>query len=140
MDLIRRFSLMRNKINRRDLMKRCAASGLSFGAGVFLTSCRSSQIFNDSNASGKKPNIIFIFSDDWGWGDLSCHGNDWLSTPNLDHLASQGTEFYQFNVNNPVCSPSRTAVITGQFPARHCSNNGGLSGRCIARTTMVISV
>ena len=110
---------MRNKINRRDLMKRCAAGGLSFGAGAFLTSCRSSQVFNDSNASGKKPNIIFIFSDDWGWGDLSCHGNDWLSTPNLDHLASQGTEFYQFNVNNPVCSPSRTAVITGHFPARH---------------------
>jgi hypothetical protein len=39
-----------------------------------------------------KPNIIFIFADDWGWGDLSCHGNTWLKTPNLDKLASQGTD------------------------------------------------
>ncbi len=66
-----------------------------------------------------RPNIIMIFADDWGWGDLSCHGNTMYQTPNLDQLASQGTEFHQFTVNNPVCSPSRTAVMTGQFPARH---------------------
>jgi arylsulfatase A-like enzyme len=68
--------------------------------------------------SGKKPNIVFIFADDWGWGDLSCHGHPYLKTPNLDRLASEGIEFHQFNVLNPVCSPSRTATMTGQFPAR----------------------
>jgi N-acetylgalactosamine-6-sulfatase len=66
----------------------------------------------------QKPNIIFIYADDWGWGDLGCHGSTWLKTPNLDRLASQGTDFQQFNVLNPVCSPSRTAVITGMYPAR----------------------
>jgi len=66
-----------------------------------------------------KPNIIFIFADDWGWGDLSCHGHPWLKTPNLDRLASEGTDFQQFNVLNPVCSPSRTAVMTGHYPARY---------------------
>ncbi len=66
-----------------------------------------------------RPNIVFIFADDWGWGDLSCHGHPHIETPNLDRLASQGTEFHQFTVNNPVCSPSRTAVMTGHFPARH---------------------
>lgn len=66
-----------------------------------------------------KPNIVFIFADDWGWGDLSCHGHPWLQTPNLDRLAREGTDFQQFNVLNPVCSPSRTAVMTGHYPARY---------------------
>ena len=44
------------------------------------------------------PNILFIFADDWGWGDLGCHGHPYLKTPNLDRLASEGTEFYQFTV------------------------------------------
>ncbi len=67
----------------------------------------------------KKPNIVFIFADDWGWGDLGCHGHPWLKTPNIDRLASEGTEFYQFTVASGVCSPSRAAVMTGHFPARH---------------------
>ena len=69
-------------------------------------------------ATPTKPNIVFIYADDWGWGDLSCHGHPWLKTPNLDRLASQGVDFHQFNVLNPVCSPSRAAVMTGRYPAR----------------------
>ena len=65
-----------------------------------------------------RPNIIFIFADDWGWGDLSSHGHPWLKTPHLDRLAREGTDFHQFNVLNPVCSPSRTAAMTGIFPSR----------------------
>lgn len=70
-------------------------------------------------AAPSKPNIVFIFADDWGWGDLSCHGHPWLKTPNLDQLAREGTDFQQFNVLNPVCSPSRAAVMTGHYPARY---------------------
>ncbi len=66
-----------------------------------------------------KPNIIFIYADDWGWGDLSCHGSSWLKTPNIDKLAAEGTDFLQFNVLNPVCSPSRAALMTGHYPARY---------------------
>lgn len=65
-----------------------------------------------------KPNIVFIYADDWGWGDLSCHGNTWLKTPRLDKLASEGIDFQQFNVLSPVCSPSRAAALTGRFPGR----------------------
>ncbi len=65
-------------------------------------------------AETSKPNIVFIFADDWGWGDLSCHGHPWLKTPNLDRLAREGIDFQQFNVLNPVCSPSRTAAMTEQ--------------------------
>lgn len=68
--------------------------------------------------NSQKPNIIFIYADDWGYGDLSCHGHSTITTPNLDKLAQEGTEFLQFNVCNPVCSPSRTAIMTGRFPAR----------------------
>ena len=64
------------------------------------------------------PNIVFIFADDWGWGDLASHGHPWLKTPHLDRLAREGTDFQQFNVLNPVCSPSRAAAMTGMFPSR----------------------
>lgn len=66
------------------------------------------------------PNIVFIYADDMGWGDLACHGTSWLKTPNLDRLARSGIDFQQFNVLSPVCSPSRVAVMTGQFPSRYC--------------------
>lgn len=66
-----------------------------------------------------KPNIIFIFADDWGYGDLGIHGSDFCKTPRLDQMAKEGIDFQNFTVNHPVCSPSRAAVMTGQFPARH---------------------
>lgn len=67
----------------------------------------------------ERPNIIFIFADDWGWGDLSCHGHPYVKTPHIDRLAKEGTDFYRFTVASGVCSPSRTAVMTGHFPARY---------------------
>lgn len=79
-----------------------------------------SGIGRAEDAAPRKLNIVFIFADDWGWGDLSCHGHPWLKTPNLDRLAASGIDFHQFNVLNPVCSPSRTAATTGMYPARFC--------------------
>ncbi|MFG0288247.1 MAG: sulfatase [Rhodopirellula sp. JB044] len=68
--------------------------------------------------SATKPNILFIFADDWGWGDLGCHGHPYVQTPNIDRLAREGTDFHRFTVASGVCSPSRTAAMTGLFPAR----------------------
>lgn len=73
----------------------------------------------DTTESRSRPNVIFILADDWGWGDLGCYGHDRIKTPNLDRLARQGTLFTQFYVCSGVCSPSRTAFMTGHFPARH---------------------
>ena len=70
-------------------------------------------------SAAERPNIIFIFADDWGWGDLSCHGHPYVKTPNIDRLSKEGTDFYRFTVASGVCSPSRTAVMTGHFPARY---------------------
>ncbi len=88
-----------------------------------VTVCIGLQTAGTANALGKevpqKPNILFIFADDLGWGDLGCYGNKRVKTPNIDKLATQGTLFTQFYVNGSVCSPSRTAFMTGHFPARH---------------------
>ena len=65
----------------------------------------------------EKPNVIFILTDDQGWGDLSCAGHPYMRTPNLDRLAKEGTRFTQFYVNATVCAPSRVSLMTGRFPA-----------------------
>ena len=69
--------------------------------------------------AAERPNILFVFADDWGWGDLSCHGHPYVRTPNIDRLAAEGTDFARFTVASGVCSPSRAAVLTGHFPARY---------------------
>jgi N-acetylgalactosamine-6-sulfatase len=56
-----------------------------------------------------KPNILFIYADDWGFGDLACHGHPHLKTPNLDRLAREGTDFHQFTVCNRHRAISREA-------------------------------
>jgi len=65
-----------------------------------------------------QPNVVFIYADDLGFGDLACHGHPRIQTPNLDRMAKEGTDFWSFTVVNPVCSPSRTGIVTGQFPSR----------------------
>ena len=65
-----------------------------------------------------QPNMVLVFIDDMGWGDFSCFGNRAAQTPNIDRLAREGIRFEQFYVNSPICSPSRTAISTGQYPQR----------------------
>lgn len=65
-----------------------------------------------------QPNIILVFIDDMGWADFSCFGNEAVETQNIDRLAAEGIRFEQFYVNSPICSPSRVAISTGQYPQR----------------------
>lgn len=65
-----------------------------------------------------KPNLVTVFVDDMGWGDLSSFGGERIKTENLDRLAAEGRRFTRFYVNSPICSPSRTALTTGQYPQR----------------------
>jgi len=99
-------------------MKRLLTSSVWMSAVVLLATGWTHSAAEETQTP--RPNILFIFADDWGWGDLSCHGHPWLKTPNIDRLAREGTDFLQFNVLNPVCSPSRTAALTGMYPARFC--------------------
>jgi len=70
-----------------------------------------------NSAAQQRPNIIFLLADDLGWGDLSCYGNAKIATPNIDALAQRGTLFTHYYQSSPVCSPSRTGLMTGRFPA-----------------------
>jgi arylsulfatase A-like enzyme len=68
--------------------------------------------------SAEHPNVVFILTDDMGYGDLGCYGSTQIPTPNLDKFAASGTRLTQFYVASPICSPSRTAFTTGMFPGR----------------------
>jgi arylsulfatase A-like enzyme len=65
-------------------------------------------------AEPQKPNIIYILADDLGYGDLSCQGQTHFQTPNIDRLAEEGMTFTQHYAGSTVCSPSRSALLTGQ--------------------------
>jgi arylsulfatase A-like enzyme len=80
---------------------------------VVAASCATQQ-----EQAATPPNIVLVFIDDMGWGDFSCFGNKAAATPNIDRLANEGIRFEQFYVNSPICSPSRTAISTGQYPQR----------------------
>lgn len=71
-----------------------------------------------SLVQARQPNFILVFVDDMGWGDFSCFGNKDVKTENIDKLATEGLRFEQFYVNSPICSPSRVAISTGQYPQR----------------------
>jgi len=70
-------------------------------------------------SAAERPNIVFFYADDLGYGDLACYGSPVAQTPVLDQLAAEGTRFTQFYVSHCVCSPTRASAITGQFPSRH---------------------
>ncbi len=72
---------------------------------------------NEAEQNCESPNIILLFTDDQGWGDLGCFDHPYLKTPNLDRLAKEGTRFENFYVNAPVCAPTRAAIMTGRYPA-----------------------
>jgi len=71
----------------------------------------------------QSPNIIIVFTDDQGYHDLGCFGNELIKTPNIDKLADEGTRFTNFHVSQPVCSASRASLLTGCY-----SNRIGIHG------------
>jgi uncharacterized sulfatase len=99
-------------------MKRNALVGsfLKLVIAVFLPAITQQSL--GAEAVSLRPNIIVVLVDDMGWGDLSCFGNREIKTPNIDRLASEGIRFERFYVNSPICSPSRVAISTGQYPPR----------------------
>ena len=80
-----------------------------------LSACSSKP---QSEARLALPNIVMIYCDDLGYGDLGCFGNEVIRTPNVDRLASEGMKFTEFYSASPVCSPSRAALLTGRIPQR----------------------
>ncbi|NQT25174.1 arylsulfatase [candidate division KSB1 bacterium] len=74
-------------------------------------------LLNCDLGNGKRPNILLILTDDQGWGDITSHGNEILSTPNMDRIAAEGVRFDRFYVS-PVCAPTRASLLTGRYHLR----------------------
>ena len=72
-----------------------------------------------------KPNVVIITTDQQRYDTLGCNGNPWIRTPVLDELVSRGIRFSRAYCSNPVCTPSRVSIMTGQLPSRHGSYNIG---------------
>lgn len=68
--------------------------------------------------AAERPNIVLILADDLGYGDLGVYGNTSSRTPNLDRLAREGLRFTDFHSNGPMCTPTRTALLTGRYQNR----------------------
>lgn len=86
-----------------------------------------------SEPEGGSPNVVVIYADDLGYGDLGCYGATKLKTPNIDRLASEGRRFTDAHSASAVCTPSRYALITGRYPFRK-----GLSKPVFLKTGLVI--
>ena len=104
------------RFNRREALKRMGL-GLAAAAGGGL--CEFSQRCEAAEHRGERLNVILFHIDDLGWKDLGCQGSRYYETPNIDRLASQGTRFTDAYAACAVCSPTRAALMTGRYPARH---------------------
>lgn len=82
------------------------------------------QAQKENSSTPQPPNFVVIFTDDLGYGDLSCFGNPTIHTPHLDQMAMEGQKWTQFYVADPVCTPSRAGLMTGRYPIRNGMSSG----------------
>jgi arylsulfatase B len=96
-------------MNRRDFL-------MTAGLGA-MALARPRALRGAEGVSGRRPNVVIVLTDDQGYGDLACHGNPVIQTPNLDRLHAESVRLTDFHVN-PFCSPTRAALMTGRFSDR----------------------
>lgn len=94
----------------------------------------------ESEPPAHRPNIVFILADDLGYTDLSCQGSDLYQTPSIDAFARQSLSFTNAYTSHPTCSPSRSAIMTGKYPARlGIVSHGGLHSVTAGDGTFMVS-
>jgi arylsulfatase A-like enzyme len=108
-------------MKRRDFLKVASVSA----AALAMPRCAQTQ---QSFAKNKKPNIVYIMLDELGYFELSCMGNKYLKTPNIDRMATEGMRFTQALAGAPVCAPTRSVLMTGQHTGHTTvrTNPGGV--------------
>lgn len=124
-------------MTRRSFLRRfgLGVTGVALSRGAALPGAAS------PNRKSTAPNFILILADDLGYGDLGCYGNLKNRTPHLDRLAREGLRFTDFHSNGPMCSPTRAALLTGQYQQRFGRIfEGALSAREHAHTGLPLGV
>jgi len=113
-------------VRRRDFLKT-----IGFGAAALSLSCHANTTLTAARQK-KKPNIVYILADDLGYAEVGCYGQTKIRTPNIDKLAAEGMRFTQHYSGNPVCAPSRCALMTslhsGHGQIRDNKQVGGTEG------------
>ena len=111
-----------NLVNRRGILeiknRKMSNRNIEMKFGWITALLITTILTGTTWAEKSRPNIVMIFIDDMGWSDFSCFGNQDAKTPHIDRMAAEGIAFEQFYVNSPVCSPSRVAISTGNYPDR----------------------
>lgn len=105
--------------SRRDFLKTAGAAGLALSLGEWVSGC---------SRLSRPPNVVLVFSDDQGYGDVGVYGAQGYATPHLDRLAAEGMRFTDFYASQAVCSASRASLLTGCY-AERVSIYGALSPR-----------
>ena len=103
-------------------MMRMRGRGLLATVCLLLSWVVANSVYGDTQGADDRhparPNIVLLYTDDMGWGDMAAYGNAYIRTPSLDRLAAEGQRWTDFYVPSPVCSPSRGALLTGKQPVR----------------------
>ncbi len=113
--------------NRRQFLKSLGMVAVAAHSSCVLPGC----IAASRSRSGRRPNVVLVMTDDQGYGDLGCHGNKIIKTPNIDELYAESVRLTDFHVG-PTCSPTRAALMTG----RYCNRTGvwhTIMGRSLLR-------
>jgi len=96
-------------------MTRCTPTSLAIASIACLCASRAIAAETDDD---RPPNVVIIFADDLGYGDVGCYGATKVRTPNIDRLAAEGRRFTDAHSASAVCTPSRYALVTGRYPYR----------------------
>ena len=91
---------------------------LMIATASILAALAAMTALSDRPDDAPRPNVVIINCDDLGYADLGCYGHPSIATPNIDRMASEGQKWTQFYVGASVCTPSRTALLTGRLPVR----------------------
>ena len=113
-------------------MRRKVISGAALSCCLILSLCAS---FQPAAGQARRPNVVFVITDDQRWDSLGVTGHPFARTPNIDRLAREGVLFRNFFTTTPLCSPSRAGFLTGQYARRHhVVNNDRLGQDVISHT------